>query len=903
MQSLQIQPLTDRDVSGSFISRFRAVAAALPDVPALVDPNTTLTFAQADAGSDLLAAALLAELPPGVDPVATLFDHGVSGMLGLLGVLKCGRPVVPLDSLVPEARLEQIASTAGAVACLTSARHHATAEALGPTIRVVVDLERVLANPTSATARRDLPSMQSSDVAALVFTSGSTGTPKGVVWTHGTLVNEAYAGAERFGFSQADRMALVLPYSFAAGLTVLVFALLNGASVYAFDPRTRGIRDLPDWLASQRLTTLHATPSLLRSFVGALTPGQMLSDLRLLLACGEPVYGADIANLRPHLPAECVCVNWAGASEIGTLAFCSIGPHDPLPDGPVPAGRAAAGKEITLYREDGSPAVAGETGEVVVTSAYCAAGYWSAPAATASRFSPSPDGRTTYRTGDLGRFDSAGILTLLGRRDAAVKVGGYLVEPSEIEAALLAAPGVSEVVVVAISRPPAATRLIAYFAPKAGVTVPSAAALRRLLRAKLPSWMVPATIVALPALPRNERGKVDRLALPPPPERSTAYVEPALTFEIVVADLWMKVLGLDEISLDDDFLELGGDSINAQELLAVIAQEVGVTLPSNTLVEAPTLRAFAARVEHGDRKPQHPTLALLRTTGNRPPIFCIAGAAQLGLAYLSLAHELGEDQPIYGFHAQGLEQRAIPDWSIEANARRHLKMLRLLAPRGPYIVAGHSLGGLIAMELAHQLREAGERVALLALLDTYLPEPALQTLGLTRPGPDVPVRPLIQEAGADDRAAAASGNKLSRLARDVVSELRHRASGRRLRLPNVKKALRTLCAGVIRFEGMHQFEAFYYQALVMERLYHPRPWSGRTLVFRGLDNPEPEHVWDNWITGSRKTIHLACNHVSVLREPHVATIATHMRTEIDAIVATATPAPDVVDRASVARSF
>jgi acyl-coenzyme A synthetase/AMP-(fatty) acid ligase len=287
-----------------------------------------------------------------------------------------------------------------------------------------------------------------------VFTSGSTGEPKGVAWTNATLLNDAHAGRERLGFAPGDRTALVLPLAFAAGLTVVVFALLNGAGVYAYDPRVLGLRDLAAWLTSQRLTTLHATPSLLRSLLGALEPDQVLPDLRLVTTCGEPVYGYDVVALRPHLAPEAMFVNWSGSSEVASLAFFEVAPGAPVCDGVLPVGWPAAGKDITIVDEAGVPVPTGETGEVMVTSAYMSAGYWPPNADMAARFTPLPDGRTAFSTGDLGRIDDDGAVALLGRRDAAAKIRGYLVEPSEVEAALLAIDEVVDAVVTG----PSATR-------------------------------------------------------------------------------------------------------------------------------------------------------------------------------------------------------------------------------------------------------------------------------------------------------------------------------------------------------------------------------------------------------------------------------------------------------------
>ncbi|WP_235947795.1 thioesterase domain-containing protein [Candidatus Frankia alpina] len=168
-------------------------------------------------------------------------------------------------------------------------------------------------------------------------------------------------------------------------------------------------------------------------------------------------------------------------------------------------------------------------------------------------------------------------------------------------------------------------------------------------------------------------------------------------------------------------MELGGDSLAANELLTQVNEKLGVSLPSSTLIDSPTLGAFARMVSLAQQAgPRHPTVVPLRSTGSRPPLFCFAGAGALALGFHSLARRLGDDQPVYAFQAHGLERRGFPDWSVEKTVRRHLEIIRIIAPRGPYLLAGHSLGGLIAMEIAQQLTAAGDEVSLLSIMDTYL---------------------------------------------------------------------------------------------------------------------------------------------------------------------------------------
>jgi acyl carrier protein len=621
------------ELTGSVADRFRTVAAALPDSAGLVSPGSALTFAEADARSDAVAAMLHARLGPGDEPVAMLLDQTVDGLVALLGVFKSGRAVVPLDPLVPTARHEQIVRRAGASACLTDTAHATAARALAPTVSTIIDVADTRDDPGATSAARPVeavpaarPGRGAGDTAVIVFTSGSTGTPKGVVWTHATLLNEAYAGQRRLGFAPGDRTALVLPYSFAAGLTVVVFAVLNGAGVYAYDPRALGIRDLPAWLASHHLTTLHTTPSLLRSLLGALEPDEQFADLRLVTSGGEPVHGRDVALLRPHLPPSCTFVNWSGASEVGSLAFFEVGPEAPVPVGVLPAGLPAAGKEIAIVRDDGMPAATGETGEDnghlrLPLRRVLAAGLRSGrafhpptrrphhipdrrPGPHRRRRHPRAAGQARLRRQDPwlpGRAERGRSRPACPRRHRG-RGGDHCGGPAGThQVGRLRRARRRRQDPVADRHPPgAAGRAAVVDGPRDD---------RRARRA---------------TPQRTGQGRPGRPARARPPG---VLGKPRTQWEIVVADLWTRVLNLEEVGLGDDFMELGGDSLAAEELLAAVSEKVGVHLPSSALIDAPTLGEFAERVAQAPRAHlSHPTVVPLRTEGTRPPLFCFAGA-------------------------------------------------------------------------------------------------------------------------------------------------------------------------------------------------------------------------------------------------------------------------------------
>jgi pimeloyl-ACP methyl ester carboxylesterase len=239
------------------------------------------------------------------------------------------------------------------------------------------------------------------------------------------------------------------------------------------------------------------------------------------------------------------------------------------------------------------------------------------------------------------------------------------------------------------------------------------------------------------------------------------------------------------VGLDDDFFALGGDSLGAEALMAAVVDELGVDgdwLSTGLLVQAPTVARFAEATRLR-RRPEHPTLVRLNASGSRVPLFCVAGAGGVALGFRALARRLGPDQPVWGLQAHGLENRGLPDWSVRAAARRHVATLRTVQPTGPYRLAGHSLGAVIALEMAHQLRSAGEEVELLVVLDSFPPDPALCPPALT--------------------------------------------GGPFLRL---KGAVALVTTGVLPDRGLGHYLRFHRQGVALQRRHRTAPWGGRTLV-------------------------------------------------------------------------
>ena len=883
----------------SVLDGLAAVAERAPDAVALVDEHGSTTHGELDRTARALGLLLHERLTPddhtgrGVDagpgtatvPVGTMLGHSAASVVALLGLLHAGRVVVALDPFLPEARLQHVMSLAGIVDVVADAEHGDRAASLVPDHGRVLPFEDVLAEARVIAATpgdiavvpgaRDLGGR---DPMVIIFTSGSTGAPKGVTMTHRQIVVDTVAQRESFRYAPADRIASVLPHGFAAGCTLVLSALLAGASLHVADPRKTGVDRLVTWVRDAGLTTLHTTPHLVRSITGALDPADdRLRGLRLVATVGEAVTGTDIRGLRPLLGADTSFCNWTGSSETAVYAVHEIRAGDPVPERSVPSGRIVTGKRIEVRRPDGSVADAGESGEVVCISDAMTSGYWGAPDVTATRAGTTADGTPTWAIGDLGRFDEHGALTLLGRADDAVKVRGYLVEPSEVEAARRTVDAVQEAVVIAVKAPPAPTRLVAYVVSRPGRRSPSPAAIRKALRELLPDYMVPTSIVPLPTLPRNERGKVDRAALPEAPALGTTLGEDGEElgedtydqWQLAVGQIWAEVLGLPSVGplelpavgLDNDFSALGGDSLSAEEMLAAVADRLGVDVPSSELLEHPTLRTFTARIRLGAAAvPTHPDIVTLtaRTSDGAEPLFCVAGAGALALTFVPLARHLG-DRPLFAFQQHGLERRAVPDRSIPAMARRYIELMRVVQPRGPYTLVGHSFGGLVALEMAAVLTEAGHEVRRVVLLDTYLPEQASEQADVVEFG----------QLDLGRRTTRSVPGVLQRLASSTAA-LRGKFDAPFAR---IARRARGHGAGVFRWEGQRHFRAFFDHALLVSRGYEPRPYSGPVTLVIADGNDSGPSRWARFLRGEVDEVRVHAEHSSVLREPHVDQVA------------------------------
>lgn len=707
--------------AGTVGHRLAQVARERAGRTALVEHDRRLSFGELDAAASAIAVSLAALGAERGSRVALLFTSRIPAIESIFGAARAGCVYVPLDAGDPEERLRVILGDCEPAVIVTEASHAARAHAIAPRGCTVIEAARAIGDAPAATP----PAVDADDTLYLYYTSGSTGTPKGAMQTHRNLLFFADAYARALAITAQDRHSLVYSLSFNAANMDIYGGLLAGATLVVRDLRRDGIEGMAGWLDRERITILHAVPTVFRTLCAHVPHARTFPHLRVVDLGGEAVFAADVDLFRAHTLESCVLVNQLASTEVGLIAQYRIGHGDRVPASPiVPAGRSPAGVTVEIVRTDGSPAPPGETGEIVVSSRHVCAGYWRRPDLDRGVFSPAPGtpGARRYRSGDLGSIDADGNLAFIGRSGSRVKVRGHSVDLAEIDAALLACPGVVRGVAVADPREASDTaRVVACVSVEAG-SPRDRHVLRRALAQRLPAYMLPASIVFADEFPVTASGKIDRRALAEalPAAAPERIVEaPCDDLERAVAGTFEKLLHVARVGRSDDFYALGGDSLLAAELQLALRERFGVHV--QTMHEDVTVAGIAGALR-GAREPQRaaqplPVLVPLWREGRQVPLFLVHG--RHGQAFVSphFMRLLGDDQPVYAFQARGLDGFAPPHASVEAMADEYVAALRAVRPHGPYFIGALCAGAYVAAAMARRLDDAGEAVLPLLLLD------------------------------------------------------------------------------------------------------------------------------------------------------------------------------------------
>ena len=596
------------NIEQSIAKCFEQQVDRTPQGLAVSDGQLSLTYEQLNRLANRLAHAL----PSGsAEQVVVCIENGSLCVAAIFGVLKAGHAYVPIDPAFPESRNAYIVEDSQATTVVTNSRNLEMAENLCSGRARVVNIDALPPTPDYNPEIHISPDA----LAYIIYTSGSTGKPKGVLQNQRNALHGWMRRTRLQHVTSADRMTLFYSCSVMGSVYCILGALLNGAALFPYDFRERGVDGLGQWLADNRITIYHSVASVFRQFATSY-PGKSGSlCVRLAIFGGERVLSSDVELAREVFGQQVEFYTGLGSTETGTVRYFYIGPETVLNGTTVPIGYPVEGMEIVLRGDHGQPVGVGEIGEITVRSPYLALGYWNNPEASAKVFETDLDDPhiRTYRTGDMGELRTDGLLQHRGRKDFQVKIRGFRVEVGEVETALHDHPAVSEAVVVARDIGDE-QQLVAYLVMEEGAESLSVRSLRQRLQRRVPYYMIPTVFVRLEAMPRTPNNKVDRLALPTPvPENSLQSDVPVAAVDDLergLLEIAGELLCADNFGTNHNFFDLGGHSLSATRLIARVQQRFAVRIDMRQVFEAPDFKAIAAIIRGADSSVASTTPAL-----------------------------------------------------------------------------------------------------------------------------------------------------------------------------------------------------------------------------------------------------------------------------------------------------
>lgn len=580
------------EIEQSISERFEQQVATYSARSALAAKGYLLTYAALNQAANRIAHEVLIQRGRRSEGIASLLGRGPALAAAILGVLKAGKIFVFLNPHFPQARLNFMAENSQSTLLLTDNEHLSLAKELVRNGLQLINIDEI----DSHSVNNPRIAISPTALAWLNYTSGSTGQPKGVVQNHRNVLHLIMTQTNDLHICSKDRIS-----TFTSSAGEMLIAVLNGALSVSADIKKDGLSGTGDWLIQEEISVYNSVPSVFRHFAGTLRGDEKFAKLRLLRLTGEPLLRTDVDLYKKYFPQSCILVNRLSSTEVPAFRQYFIDHSTVITDPIVPVGYAIKDYEALLISDDGRGEGTDEVGEVAVKSCHLSPGYWRNSELTRTQFSPVPgeEGKRIFRTGDLGYIRPDGCLVYLGRKDFQVKVRGNRVELAEVEIALLNLELFSEAVVAPLVDRQDEQRLVAYLVPKSQ-TVITISALRRSLSEKLPEYMIPSFFVLLEKLPLATNGKVDRSALPLPalvrPELDTPFVPPRTRVDETLATIWAEVLGVDRVGIHDKFLELGGDSLMATQVISRVFNTFQVEVALALFFGAPTVAEMAALI-------------------------------------------------------------------------------------------------------------------------------------------------------------------------------------------------------------------------------------------------------------------------------------------------------------------
>ncbi len=693
---------------------------------AIKDSGGSYTYQDVKEISDRICTYLIQHDLKKGDIVGLVFEQSKECVAATIGVLKAGCSFVPLDVNDPITRLATIIEDCKPTILIHSVKHETIAAELNDNHCLIRCFSTLISDQNTAI---ELPEVSPDDRAYIFYTSGTTGEPKGVCQTHRNLLHFIAQYSSPLKITSSDKLSMLYSLNFSASNMDVFSSLLNGASLHFYNIKERGASKLNVWLKQEKITVLHTVPTVFRYLLKNSPPDQNYHSIRAIDLGGEALYASDVQLFRQHFSSDTICVNHLAATEASVIAQHVIEPNRDYAEGNLTVGQPAPGIEIRILNENGVDIEPGETGQIVIKSSYLSPEYYNKPKLTNSLFSDSGDIDfcRAYKSGDLGYRDKEGNLFFVGRSDDRVKIRGHSVATGEIESTLIGIKGIENVVVVSKTNHSMETMLVAFLVPTLN-TNHSEKSIRDFINKQLPDYMVPGAIMFRKSLPLTLTGKVDRRLLAQEYLVDDTPVStddlPQNTIEQRIAEMFSVILQCPTVARNQEFFDLGGNSMGMAQLIAEIEKQFNIEIPLEFIAKECTVCFLAQHVEKSvgnvSLLPDDTTPSLiipLRVKKQTENLFLVHG--RLGHAFISpyFADILGEKHSLYAIRARGLKYGEQPNTDITAMATDYINEITQLQPRGPYYLAAICAGSVIAIEMANLLKQKGHIVAPIISID------------------------------------------------------------------------------------------------------------------------------------------------------------------------------------------
>lgn len=716
------KPYKNKYSNDTVLSLIKNNVQQVPHKIAIKHNSSKITYEELDSRSDKIANFFLNNnFKPG-EIIAVAMDRSIAMSLCLLGLMKAGITYLPVDPNLPVERVSFLLKDSSAKLLLTSKSYEKLYESFHKVL-----FEDINLNSNSAEVTTPQLFQPESRLAYIIYTSGSTGLPKGVGITQESLLNLLQFRQHTPGVDQHDNMLGITTMSFDISEEELYLPLICGARLTIVDDDiAKDGQALLDTLKSENITIMQATPYVWQMMLEA----GWEEVLPIKAFCGGEALTKKLAD---QLLVRCSELwNMYGPTE---TTICSIVKKLAISDEVITIGKPIAQTKVYILDENLQEVNPGEAGEMFISGIGVSGGYINRPELTAEKFiddiySDIP-GQKMYRTGDLAQIYKNGDIQFLGRIDHQVKIRGYRIETEEIEHQLKEQEDISDALVMVYKDKVENARLVAYIIPKNRVGFMSAdewtEVLKNSLKKVLPEYMVPLDYLLIDTMPLLPSGKVDRKALPVPEitNHAITYVAPVTELEKIITAIWTETIGIEKIGINDDFFGLGGTSLIALKTKIQIEKATNKRLRPSILFKYPTIKKLAALIA-GSTIENFKSLVPIKPEGSKVPLYIVHGIGLNVLNFRELSTNLDKEQPVYGLQAVDADDPENPLGSIEEIAAFYNQEIIKHNPRGPYVIAGYSIGGVIAYEMVKQLKKQGREVKLLIMFDTAIQIPSHQ---------------------------------------------------------------------------------------------------------------------------------------------------------------------------------